>query len=606
MQNMPLLAECQALNFEVVLSPRRAREVIAAIKKSGKNHALDFEATSLYPRDGVIRLTNIYGPVFSGIFDHYHCGSFESLADEMAECPAWIVYPAMFEGRWFDAATEDKTVELWDVGLMSKAKLGGNGYTSLAVMAKRDLGVILDKTEQTSDWSRPQLSAEQYQYAMDDAKITYKLFQFWVNELDDDQWDAFFILNDAWRGSYEMEDCGILLDEEYHCWLIGILERRRDAAIRVLRKYTPEDVIPNLNSKKQLSDFLKTVLDEQAIRAWPKTSKKEQLKTDKEVLRSASFRAPYPLSRWLAALMVYNRAFKYLSSYGEKLITMQQMQGRVKSRLNMAQAVTGRFSSFLQTIPRSPLVRRSFVAPKGAILVMADYEGIELRVLGEESGDENLLHDVIYSNPHAASAAQLFNLDFEQVMARLVAKDPVIKALRSKAKSFSFQLTYGAGTGALAIVMRCSDDEARDFVNKWAAKYPKAYHYRTIQYENMKYNKGFIRLRSGRTILVPREDRTLPVASNYPIQGSAADVMYRAIYHCERMLRAAWKSMGLVANMCFTVHDELLLLCTPEWVEETKAILEEAMKLGWLDIYPGTSTDNLVKAEAGQSWAEKG
>lgn len=607
-QTIPPYEKCQELNFEVVFCPKRAREIAAIVAESGKSHALDFETTGANPQEGEVRLTTIYGPAFQGVLDHWHCGSFASLSEDLADCEPWFVYYAKFEGRWFDHATEDPRVELYDVGLMDKAVIGGYGYSKLAYMVKRDLGISLPKDEQNSNWAADEITLDQYRYAYRDGRYTYELAVYWLNEMDDGQWRGFNVLNDAWRGTAEMEDCGMMLDIEYHKWLIAMWTRRRDTAIKVLRRWVGEDIISNLNSKKQIGTFIGSMLDDASYAAWPKTSKKEELKTDKKVLQQASFRSPYPFSRWLAALMVYNRASKYLSTYGEKLVTIQERAGRIRAKLNMAQAVTGRYSSSspnLQNIPRSALVRRSFVAPKGATFVLADYSGIELRVLAEDAGDETLKHDVIFSNVHAQSAAQLYHMDFDEVMERLEAKDKVVKELRSKAKSFSFQLTYGAGYSALAVVLRCSDDEAQEYIKRWAARYSKAYNYRNTRFDEMQSNSGMLRLRSGRTIRVPKEDRTLPVASNYPIQGAAADVMYRAIYHCERMLWKAWKAKGVVARMCVTVHDELLLLTTPEWAEEAKEILEAAMKQGWLDIFPDTPTDNLVEAAIGGSWADK-
>lgn len=610
MRKLQFDAGGREIEFFVIENEHEAWELVAAIEDDGDPHALDFETTALRAKDGYIRLTSICGPVGNYVIDHALAGPFEIFASALAHACPWYVFNAGFEGRWFDHYTEDPYVELRDVGLMHKAKFGG-GPLDLARLVKIVLQKERDKTLQTSDWGADTLTDEQYFYGFEDAWDTYEIAKHYRDTLTDGQIDGFFVMNSAWRGTAEMEDTGVVIDVPYLKKLIRMWELRRDAAIRVLRQYTPEETISNLNSKKQLSDFIKSVLDEKSSRAWPQTAKSGQLSLTRSDLRQASFRAPYPFSRWLAALMVYNRASKYLSTYGETLITKQELShtGRIYARFNIAQAVTCRYSSSgpnLQNIPRSPLVRRAFIAPDGAIKVLADYSGIELRVLAEVSGDAQLKHDVIYGNVHAESAITIYQLEkqraafFEALDDDSHPRHGAVKEQRSKAKAFSFQLTYGAGFGALAVVLRCSDEQAAEFVRRWAQRYPDAYNYRHIMAGQMNAT-GFLPVKSGRTIYVHRNDRSVPVASNYPIQGAAADVMYRAI---ARMSEAVW-NIDWPVSLQLTVHDELGLLCRPEDEDKTKKLLEDVMKAAWLDIFPGTSTDNLVEAAAGTSWAVK-
>ena len=590
-------------DYELVIDHERAIEVIAGIAEDGTVHALDFETTGLRPHEADVRLTCISGPTGNYVFDHVRCAPFGDYALALAEACPWAVFNAGFEGRWFDYATDGPDVVLYDVGVMSKAKLGGRPL-SLADMVKRDLGKTRDnKHLQLSDWTLADLTQEQYDYGFEDAADTYALYTMWRSELSDAQWRGFRVLNDAWRGTAEMEDTGMLIDERHHERLIRMWTLRRDAAEKVLRRYTGEDLIANQRSKKQLSDFIKTVLDETSLRAWPKTDKSDQLQTDRKQLRQASFRSPYPFSRWLAALMVFNRAEKYLGTYGEVLLTKQRLGGRVYGRFNIAQAVTGRYSSSspnLQNIPRNPLVRRSFIAPPNTDMVLADYSGIELRVLAEVSNDKQLKQDVIFGDVHAESAITLFRVPADEFKAKLKAKDPKAKEMRSKAKAFSFQLTYGAGNAALAMVLRCSDEEAGEFVKKWAERYPNAYALRFQMFDQMN-TTGLLPIKSGRTVFVHRNERSLPVASNYPIQGAAADVMYRAV---TRMGQKVWE-LPFKSRMLASVHDELLMLAEAGKGEELREIMVEEMRQAWLDIFPNSETANLSESAVGQSWAAK-
>jgi DNA polymerase I-like protein with 3'-5' exonuclease and polymerase domains len=589
--------------YKLVASHEQAQQVIKEITDSGAVHALDFETTGLRPQDSKVRLTCISGPAGNYVIDHLLCKPFTFYANALADACPWAVFNAGFEGRWFDFATDGPDVVLFDVGVMSKAKLGGRPL-SLADMVKRDLGKARDnKHLQVSDWSQKELSLEQYDYGFEDAEDTYNLYTMWSAALTAEQMAGFYVLNDAWRGTAEMEDTGMSIDEEHHSGLIKMWSLRRDVAEKVLRHYTPEDMIANLRSKKQLSDFIKTVMDETSLRAWPKTDKSEQLQTDRKQLRQASFRSPYPFSRWLAALMVFNRADKYLSTYGEVLLNKQRLAGRVYGRFNIAQAITGRYSSSnpnLQNIPRNPMVRRSFIAPPDTEMVLADYSGIELRVLAEVSNDPQLKQDVIFGDVHAESAITLFRVDPKDFKARLKAKDPRAKEMRSKAKAFSFQLTYGAGNAALAMVLRCSDGEAAEYVEKWAERYPYAYALRHQMFDQMNAT-GLLPIKSGRTVYVHKNERSMPVASNYPIQGAAADVMYRAV---TRMSFKVYE-LPFKSRMLASIHDELLMLAETGHGEELREIMVEEMRQAWLDIFPNAETANLSESAVGQSWAAK-
>ena len=863
--------------YALITDPAGVRAAVKSVQTDGRVHALDFETTGLRPEDAKVRLTCICGPAGSYVIDHFKSRvPFADIAADLAGACVWAVFNAGFEGRWFDHATGGPDVVLHDVGVMSKAKLGGRPL-ALADMVKRDLKKQRDnKHLQTSDWSQEALTQEQYDYGFEDAEDTFALWQLWDADLSAAQKRGFAVLNDAWRATAEMEDTGMLVDAPYHQTLIRMWSLRRDTAERVLRKFTPESVIENLRSKKQLSDFLKGVLDETSARAWPATAKHGQLQTTRAQLRQASYRAPYPFSRWLSALMVFNRADKYLSTYGETLLTKQSLSqdGRVHGRFNIAQAVTARYSSCipayipvtlpdrstalmgdvrpgdfvlthtlkaqrvvrniysgvanvyriyletgevldctsnhrlltdqgwqsledyygrafdtqpkdrgdvfvpgeaddeggvrgtwrkpesgalrdfqgpaegpaevgegaalfqeqrrlqesyerevrrsapqlcgggvrpqglfygdyagvdgagaeagvsasrshvqgtwlgedtgrlpcpphqqrqdgqpfrefsprvrrgargdtppfakirrlefvgtapvfdlevetdhsfiaggifvhnsnpnLQNIPRSPVVRRSFIAPAGTDMVLADYSGVELRVLAEVSNDAQLKQDVIFGDVHAESAITLFRQARDVFLARLKAKDPAAKEMRSKAKAFSFQLTYGAGNAALAVVLRCSDNEAAKFVEAWANRYPSAYALRYQMFDRM-MDTGFLPVHSGRTIFVHRNDRSLPVAANYPIQAAAADVMYRAV---TRMGELMWQ-VDYPARVLASIHDELLLLCQEGHGEDLERHLQEQMRLAWLDIFPGSATDNLIESAVGKSWAAK-
>lgn len=594
--------------YRYIITREEALEVYRAIGEDAA--ALDFETTGLDPRYSRVRLSCIYHPkVGVVLIDHDFAGAFNDLAPHMMEA-IWIVYNAKFELRWFEHA-KCGDVDMMDVDFLAKAVRGGS-HSSLAVMARRDLRITLQKEEQLSDWSLQKLTTSQLDYAASDAAVTWMLFKYWFDKASDEQRAGAYVFMDAVSATVECETTGMRLDTDYHWQNIRKWEARRATAFKVVRRYMPKSAVDNPNSNKQVSDWLKTQLGKGTLYAWPKTEKTKQLSLNRGQIGPLAAKSPYPFSRFLNAFMLFRYYNKYLSTYGETLVTKQYLEGKITYRLNIGQAATGRYSSSsinIQNIPRAPWVRRAFLPPEGyKYLVVADYSGVEVRVLAELSQDQRLLHDAIHGDVHSGSASAIYKIDEQEFLAVINSEGdlhgnlrPMYKEMRSKAKGFTFQNIYGAAAFALSIVLKCSVAEAEEALRAWAARYPRAYDYRRVIFDTMS-RTGYIPVCDGRQIFVPKNDRTTPVAANYGIQGAAASVMYRAMYHVQR-LRNERSSRHLIP-MVTTVHDELILACNDEQVDTAKALLEEGMKLGWLDIFPGTSTENLVEAGYGLTWGD--
>lgn len=579
--------------------------------------ALDFETTALNPRSGEIRITSICCDEFHFIIDHYMSGHFKHLLPSLRGKRIWV-YNAKFETTWIDYYCDgwdyDDLIEVCDVDFLAKAKLGGHP-TSLARMCMRDLKIYLPKDEQRSDWTAKTLSKSQLDYAAFDSHVTWELYKKWNDELTDEQFDAaLFIFNACVRGTIECEQTGLELDSEHHESTVTLWETKRDTFERYLRRYTTESVIKNLRSDKQIGDYLNTILDEATLLEWPKTEKKKQLQFEGKFLRSVSRHFPYPFSRWLAALAGFKYYNKYISTYGDNMLTAAALAGRVHSRFNIAQAATGRYSSSsfnLQNIPRNPVVRTAFYTsdPDELMMCLADYKGIEIRVLAEISDDPQLRYDAIYGDVHAASCAAIFDHELEYVIEVLNSGGEgkygnvygMIKEQRSKAKGFTFQLLYGAGAAALSDVLKCTVEEAQIAVTSWAQRYPNAYNYRNIQYDAMKNNNGFLPVWDGRTIKVFRDDQTIPVAANYGVQGAAASVMCRCVHHVHKL----FYENDIPAYLSAPVHDELLCYAETPYADEAMDLQIKGMVQAWADVFPGTNLDNMVDYAIGETWAAK-
>lgn len=605
--------EREGVKIKVIRTEDEARKLLDHISRTWKSiPALDFETTALTPDEhekARVRITSIgVSDKLAYVIDHDFCGDFASYADDLIALTAFYVFNVNFEGKWFANSVSSVTAlsrRLLDVAHMRHAVQGG-GPLKLATQAKMDLKVELDKSEQNSNWGKRMLSEDQYFYAGFDTIVTKRLGDMWSDKMEDNHWRGFWVINEVWRAANECMDTGLFLDVPYHSKLIRMWTRRREAAEKAFRKYVPVEHVQNMRSKIQMSNFLKQILDEDTIDSWPATAKTKQLSTERKQLRAMSYISPYPLSRALAAYMVYTRADKYLSTYGDTLQTIQSLSatGRLHSRINIAQAITGRTSSSKpnqQNFPNAWYFRYAFMEEQGFKMVLADYSSIEVRVLAELSGDKILLHDVLYGDVHTQSAIAIFKIKDEGAFVKAIKdKDPRAKAMRTKAKAFTFQLLYGAGAAALAIALRCSVAEAEEAIKSWAGRYTKAYKYRQTMFEAMNHS-GFLPCASGRTIFVMRQDRSMPVAANYPIQGSAGDVMYAAMRHTQLIL----EEREIDALLMASVHDEVLLRSDEYCAEEARQALEDGMRAGWLEIFPDTNTDNLVDAVVGQRWSDK-
>lgn len=614
MQTLQARVDASLDKLKIIVAEGQAKQLLRKLADQSVEeiYALDFETTALDPGFGQVRLTAIYDHVndIPYIIDHYVAGSFRRLAPYFMET-TWCVYNAKFETRWFDDAIPNQ-VNLFDVDFLAKSFMGG-GFSSLATMVRRDLGIELSKDLQNSDWSNKILSREQYEYAAADAVYTYMLLKHWRDKIEEeclpDQAAGIkagaWLMQDCVRATVECEDCGLDLDIEYHKKNIERWKRKALAMHHTLRRYTKTEHIANLQSKKQVSDFLKTQLGKKTLDLWPSTEKTEQLKLDRTTVRAFAKRLPYPISRWLNAYASFNYYQKYLSTYGETLINKQQVSGCIQYRLNIAQAATGRYSSSsinVQNLPNAPVVRRAFLpVDPYEILVVRDYSGIEIRVLAELSGDETLIHDAIYGDLHSEMAAIRMKIDPDIFKERRKAGVRGYTEARRKAKAGTFRMTYGAGPGAVADSMGASLQEAEDFIRAWAQRYPKAYNYRQLMYTEM-MRTGYLPIIDGRRVWVPKREREMPIAANYPIQGAAASVMMRAMYHVKDLRDQ--RSFPDLIRLSATVHDELLLATYDKYAAQADEILDEGMRRGWLDIFPGTDTHNLTEGGIARTWGD--
>ena len=572
--------------------------------------ALDFETTSLRPEDGKVRLVSLYNGQHGALVDFDPIpGGFRACAS-MFEPGEWVVFNAGFELRWFiDAGSPD--VACRDVGYLRRAIIGG-GQFALKQLIAWDLGREMDKTEQASNWSDPDLTDSQLEYAYNDAVETWDLFQHWYDRADQDHLRAWQMFDDMVPPVVEMEEAGMLLDTHRHDRLIGEWTRIQHMKVAEIAETVGPDDVANIRSDAQWSDYFCQILPDHVIESWPRTEKTGQLSMKGEVLRSvaAQFEVGHPgnpLTSLLDALAAFKKVSKYISSFGDSLLqkAYASPDQRVRARFNIAAAKTGRFSCSgpnLQQVPRdnellgeATSVRSSFVAAKGHRLVSFDYSGIELRVLALLAGDDQLLEDMVEGDVHAEVAAVIAGCPIDKAT-------PEGKKARTAAKGVSFGIIYGSGASGLAVNMRTSVERAEEYIAFWADRYTNAFDYRNRMMSEASRTR-YIRCVDGGTIYMGKKPE-LPQCANYPVQRAALSVMARAlIRHKNTLDHARLCGQQTHTKIISTIHDAIIDETLLADAGSCLSLMEQDMTDAYLDIFPAAPTARLVEGGVGTSWA---
>lgn len=347
----------------------------------------------------------------------------------------------------------------------------------------------------------------------------------------------------------------------------------------------------NINSPKQLGVILFEKLELPVIK---KT--KTGYSTNAEVLEHLSDKHEI-----IDKITEYRQIVKLKSTYVDGLINIiNPISHRIHSSFNQTITTTGRISSTdpnLQNIPvRLELgrnIRKVFIADKGFKLVDADYSQIELRVLAHMSQDEHMI-DAFNHNVdiHTKTASQVFGIDINDVTSEQ----------RSAAKAVNFGIVYGISDFGLAKNLHIPVKEAKVYIDSYLNTYEDIKSYMDSTIEEAKKD-GYVKtilnrrryipeIKSSNTILKNLGKR---LAMNAPIQGSAADIIKIAMVNVYKKL----EERDLKSKLVLQVHDELIIECIEDEVEEVSKIVKDEME-------HAVSMDvNLdVDLNTGDSWYE--
>jgi DNA polymerase-1 len=385
-----------------------------------------------------------------------------------------------------------------------------------------------------------------------------------------------------------MEQNGILIDRAYLEKLDAEFGERMTALERTVKQLAAEDF--NVNSPPQLQRILFEKL------ALPKTRKiKTGYSTDAAELEKLA--GAHPI---IDSLLEYREVAKLKNGFTEMLLALiDPKSDRIHTTYEQTTAATGRLASTAPNLQNIPIrgeqgrqIRRAFVAPSGYLLLSADYSQIELRVLAHLSQDETFCQAFVEGHDfHATIAAKVYGVPLSGVTSDM----------RNHVKQFSYGIAYGMSAYGVSQRLGVDIDEAAGFIEAYYAQFPKVKDFLANQVEKAKID-GFTTTMFGRRRYLPElrsanfRLRALGerMALNTPIQGSAADIMKKAMIRVAAALREQ-----PVAKMLLTVHDELVFELPEGKMAQASALIEKEMTSA-AELRCGLA----VEIHSGTTWAE--
>lgn len=352
----------------------------------------------------------------------------------------------------------------------------------------------------------------------------------------------------------------------------------------------------NLGSPKQLCEIL---FDEQKIPVLKKTPKGAP-STAEAVLEELAL--DYPLPK---VIMGHRGLTKLKSTYTDKLpLLVNKTTGRIHTSYHQAVTATGRLSSSdpnLQNIPirteEGRKIRQAFIARPGYRIVAADYSQIELRIMAHLSGDSGLLSAFAEDRDiHTATASEVFG----------TALDKVTPDQRRSAKAINFGLIYGMSAWGLSKQLHIEAKQAKIYIERYFERYPGVARFME-QIRAQAAEDGYVETVAGRRLYLPeinsrqhaRRQAAERTAINAPMQGTAADIIKRAMIDVDAWLTPLSGESEFDAVMVMQVHDELVFEVRESQVDDFIGAVKQRMQNA-----AELKVPLIVEAESGNNWDE--
>lgn len=433
----------------------------------------------------------------------------------------------------------------------------------------------------------------QTNYAAEDADVTFQLYEIFAPQLKKENLEDLFykVEMPLMEVLAKMELEGISLDENWLKQESQDLENDLKQLETKIFELSGEEF--NMNSPRQLGEILfeKMQLDPKA-----KKTKTGQYQTSEDVLQKLVSKHEI-----IPHILEYRTYQKLKSTYVDALPTqIDKDDNRVHTNFSQTTAATGRLASVnpnLQNIPirtlRGQQIRGAFVAGEDKKLISADYSQIELRLIAEIAGEENMIDAFKKGEDiHASTASKLFKIPLEEVS----------KTQRSQAKTVNFGIIYGQGAFGLADQTGLSRTEAKQMIEEYYANYPKLKEWMSTQVQKarelgyvetiLKRKRHLKDINSANFVVKGHAERN---AVNAPIQGSAADIIKIAMINIQKKL----EDENLETKMLLQVHDELVFESPENEVETASKLIKTEMETAF-----ETEVPLLVEVGVGKNWLE--
>ena len=432
------------------------------------------------------------------------------------------------------------------------------------------------------------------EYAVEDADVTWQLKQLFEKELEKNGLNKLFseIEIPLVKVLASMELEGINLNTDFLAQLSGEFDKEIKALETKIYKEADTDF--NLASPKQLGVVL---FEKLKLMDKPKKTRTGQYATGEEILSKLATE-----HQIVADILEWRGLVKLKNTYVDALPNeVQPSTGRVHTTYSQTVAATGRLSSNnpnLQNIPirteRGQLIRQAFVPrDKDYALLAADYSQIELRLIAELSGDEEMKASFLRGEDiHRSTAARVFKVPLDEVS----------RQQRSYAKTVNFGIIYGVSSFGLSQQTDLSRKEAKELIDTYYETYPtlRSYISKQIDFardhgyvETILGRRRYLKNINSRNAVVRGADERNAV--NAPIQGSAADIIKIAMINLHKVFR----QKKFRSRMLLQVHDELVFDVHKEEMKALKPLIKKEMEGAY-----AMSIPLIVDLGEGQNWLE--
>ncbi len=489
-----------------------------------------------------------------------------------------------------------------DTMLLSYTLDAGNNRHNMDTLAELHLGHNTIKYKDLVGSGKKQLKFAEVDldkataYAAEDADVTLRLYEILSKRVENEKLNKIYEIFEKpmIKILSKLETNGIKVDDNYLKTLSKKFQTRLVKIEKEIYKISGKDF--NIGSPKQLGEIIYNDLKIAKL----KKTKKGSLATNAKILEDLALSG----HKFPNLILEWRQVSKLKSTYTDALQDhISKKTKRVHTSFLLAATNTGRLASSdpnLQNIPIKTLdgkeIRKAFIAEKNSVLISADYNQIEMRILADIA-DVKELKKAFKNNQdiHSLTASQVFDIPINKVS----------EDQRRKAKAINFGIIYGITQYGLAKQISVSNEDAQEFINSYFKKFPEIKDYMQTTVKSCR-KQGYVTNIFGRRIhLRGINDKNFSVRSfqeraaiNAPIQGSAADIIRLAMIKIDSTLKKKQ------ANMLLQIHDELIFECLKANENNVKKIIKEAMVSVSSSEHHMFSIPLEVNISSGNNWGE--